>query len=172
MFFVCPNIQQIDYYQRIYRDFKEQLGDIPHWISGRQDLPGAENTFTNDDASVLGYVSREQFDRLLRVCVCMFYHSREPRHLHYHPLEAIVAGLPLIFLSGGLLESLGGADQPGCCRDYAEARCKIQRLRRGDNDLRQMIQNSQQKILQYFEPAYCESIWRQNFLPLVRGSKP
>ena len=167
--FICPNIDQIDYYRRIYVAFKEQLGDIPHWIAGRQDLDGVQTAATTDDPSVLGYVPRERLDELLRRCVCMFYHSREPRHLHYHPLEAIATGHPLVFLSGGLLESLGGRDQPGCCQDYAEAREKIQRLRQGDDVLRRSIQDAQRAILEPFKPSFCEAVWRQNFLPLVQS---
>lgn len=168
--FICPNIDQIDYYRRIYLGFKEAFGDIPHWIAGRQDLNGVETPLSTQDPSILGYVSRERLDDLIGSCVCMFYHSQEPRHLHYHPLEAIVAGQPLIFMAGGLLESLGGAEQPGLCRDAAEAREKIERLRQGDVSLREAILTSQKRILRHFEPAYCEAVWRREFLPRVRAT--
>lgn len=168
--FVCPNIDQIDYYRRIYLDFKQAFGDLPAWIAGRQDLNGVEAPLTTEDSSILGYVSRERLDALIRSCTCMFYHSREPRHLHYHPLEAIVAGQPLIFMAGGLLESLGGPDQPGLCRDHAEAREKIERLRRGDTALCTAIRSAQRSILRHFEPEACATVWRRNFLPLLRGN--
>jgi hypothetical protein len=168
--FICPNIDQIDYYRRIYLAFKEACGDIPHWIAGRQDLNGVETPLTTQDPSILGYISREHLDGLISTCVCMFYHSQEPRHLHYHPLEAIAAGQPLIFMAGGLLESLGGRDQPGLCRDVAEVRGKIDRLRRGDGTLRDSILIAQKRILRHFQPAYCEEVWRREFLPRVRAN--
>lgn len=170
--FVCPNIDQIDYYRRIYLRFREELGTFPCWIAGRQDLHGVAAPLTTQDASILGYVPRERLDDLLRRCFCMFYHSQEPRHLHYHPLEAIAAGQPLVFMCGGLLESLGGGDQPGLCRSYAEARDKIARLRRGDLALQDAMRMRQREILVHFEPDRCGRAWRENFLPLVGGGRP
>jgi hypothetical protein len=165
--FVCPNIDQIDYYRRIYLRFREELGQFPSWIAGRQDLQGVDAPLTTQDDRILGFVTRERLDDLMRRCACMFYHSQEPRHLHYHPLEAIVAGQPLVFMAGGLLESLGGGDQPGLCRSYDEAREKIGRLLAGDAVLREAIRQRQRSILRHFEPAYCDHVWRENFLPLV-----
>jgi len=118
----------------------------------------------------LGYVARERLDDLLRRCFCMFYHSQEPRHLHYHPLEAIATGMPLVSMAGGLLEPLGGPDQPGMCRSYDEAREKIAWLQRGDEALREAIRQRQQSILTHFEPDRCSRAWRENFLPLIKGA--
>ena len=168
--FICPNIDQIDYYRRIYLRFREELGEIPSWIAGRQDLHGVDAPPATQDDRILGYIPRERLDELLRRCFCMFYHSQEPRHLHYHPLEAIATGQPLVFMAGGLLESLGGSDQPGLCRTYAEAREKIGRLRDNDKSLRDVIRAKQRAILAPFEPAFCARAWREKFLPIVRGT--
>jgi hypothetical protein len=168
--FICPNIDQIDYYRRIYLRFREELGGFPYWIAGRQDLDGVDVPLTTQDDGILGYVPRARLDELMRRCVCLFYHSQEPRHLHYHPLEAIVAGQPLVFMAGGLLEALGGADQPGLCRTYAEARDKIARLRGGDRALRDAIRTRQRGILAAFDHDRCVRAWRANFLPLVGGA--
>lgn len=168
--FICPNIDQIDYYRRIYLDFKRAFSGLPAWIAGRQDLNGVVTPLTTQDPSILGYVPRKRLDELMRTCICMFYHSREPRHLHYHPLEAIAAGQPLVFMAGGLLEALAGSGQPGMCRDHAEARAKIERLRQGDVGLRESICSAQSGILRHFQPRYCATVWRRNFLPLVRGT--
>jgi hypothetical protein len=167
--FICPNIDQIDYYRRIYETFKHELGQFPYCIAGRQDLNGVATPLTTQDPNILGYQSREAYDQLLQTCSCMFYHSQEPRHLHYHPLEAMVAGMPVIFMAGGLLESCGGEDQPGRCVNYEEARAKIQRLQNGDLAFRRHICESQMKILQPFGADYCASVWRENFLPVARG---
>ncbi|MFN3192034.1 MAG: hypothetical protein ACE361_16100 [Aureliella sp.] len=167
--FVCPNIDQIDYYRRIYLTFKEELGEFPYCIAGRQDLDGVETPLTTNDPGILGYIAREELDELMRTCSCMFYHSQEPRHLHYHPLEAIVIGLPLIFMSGGLLESCGGADQPGLCRSFEEARAKILRLQSGDESFRAEVCESQKQILAPFLSQYCTDVWRQSFQPIAMG---
>lgn len=80
-------------------------------------------------------------------------------------------GQPLVFMSGGLLESLGGPDQPGLCRTYAEAREKIGRLRDGDRGLREAIRGRQRAILEHFQPDRCACAWRENFLPLIGGGR-
>jgi hypothetical protein len=165
VFFVCPNIDQIDYYRRIYQRFVEELGNFPYCIGGRQDLGQPTAEPETKDPNILGYIDRARYDELINTCSCMFYHSQEERHLHYHPLEAIVSGMPLVFMSGGLLEKCGGSDQPGLCRTYGEAREKIKRLQSGDQAFRQSIQKAQTKILELFDSEYCTEEWKKNFLP-------
>lgn len=171
VFFVCPNIDQIDYYKRIYQKFVEELGQFPYWIGGRQDLGGPVTEPITKDPNILGYIDRARYDELMNTCSCMFYHSQEERHLHYHPLEAVVAGMPLIFMSGGLLEKCGGSDQPGMCRTYEEAREKIARLQRGDTKFREAVRDAQRKILEPFESEYCTEEWKKNFLPHAIGKR-
>ena len=99
----------------------------------------------------------------------MFYHSQEPRHLHYHPLEAMVAGQPVVFMSGGLLERLGGPQQTGMCTTYAEAREKIGRLLDGDVQLRSAILRDRVRIRDVFTDENCTKIWQENFVPIATG---
>ena len=51
--FICPNIDQIDYYRRIYLQFKEELGHFPYCIAGRQDLNGVNVPLTTRDPNIL-----------------------------------------------------------------------------------------------------------------------
>ncbi len=51
----------------------------------------------------------------------MFYHSQSPRHIHYHPFEAIKIGMPLVFMGGGMLDRMGGTNLPGRARTWGEA---------------------------------------------------
>ena len=169
--FVCPNIDQIDYYHRIYTRFTEELGAFPYCIAGRQDLGGPANAAKTQDANILGFISRDTYNSLMESCLCMFYHSQEERHLHYHPLEAIVAGLPLIFMSGGLLEKCGGPNQPGMCSTYEEARQKISRLQNADTNFRDSIRQSQIRILEPFNSSYCTSVWKNTFAPIAIGAR-
>jgi len=164
--FICPNIFQINYYKEIYESFKKHLGMFPHCIAGRQDISGAKKETDWSDNNILGYVSRVELNKLLCTCSCMFYHSQEPRHLHYHPLEAISAGMPLIFMSGGLLEKLGGANQPGLCRNYQEAKEKISSIINGNMSLIHEIKIQQKRILDCFRPEFCESVWKKEFFPI------
>jgi len=159
--FICPRITSSPaYYGKIYSEFKKYFGDLPHIIGGAQPAPV-------NDPNVLGFQPREVLDSLLQDCAVMFYHSREPRHLHYHPLEAIVYGMPLIYMSGGLLESLGGQDQHGMCQTEQEAKQKIERILNGDTKLISDIQCQQKKILESFSYDYCKAMWKSNFLSAI-----
>lgn len=164
--FICPRITSSPaYYGKIYENFKRLFGDLQHVIGGAQ--PAAI-----DDLTVLGFQPREVLDALLQNCRVMFYHSRESRHLHYHPLEAIVYGMPLVYMSGGLLESLGGSNQPGMCYTEEEARDKIEKVLSGDSSLIKAICLAQKKILESFSYNYCKKIWENNFLQAASEVKP
>ncbi|GHS94065.1 hypothetical protein FACS1894139_15920 [Planctomycetales bacterium] len=157
--FVCPSIDN-PYYKNVYDTFNENFGDIPHHIFGKQSREYPQ------DKNIVGYfLSREDFDRALKKYDAMFYHSREPRHIHNHPFEAIIFGMPLIFMSGGILEEFGGSSQPGMARTFAEAREKIKRVLAGDKEFISTIKKAQIKIIDYIRDEAVERLWRQNFLP-------
>jgi glycosyltransferase involved in cell wall biosynthesis len=141
IYFLCPDIGQNAYYKSVYQAFKKQLGDLPHAVAGSQAVdPDADH--------VLGYVTAEEHARNMREFRVMFYHSQEKNHIHYHPFEAVRAGMPLIFMAGGMLDRLGGLALPGRCKSYQEARQKIKQLLAGDSTLQQQIRKSQLVLLQ------------------------
>ena len=170
--FVCPSINDSPfYYGGLYRDFKYHFGDFPHLIAGSQKTPV-------NDPHVLGYLPETAYRRLLNDHRVMFYHSREPRHLHYHPLEAIVQGMPVVYLKGGLMEEFGGPDQPGACDTEADARRKLRRILEGDRDLIEAIRNRQQVLLSTFLDEHVVREWKEKFVgevmatPLTPGTRP
>ncbi len=158
--FVCSSIEN-PYYNGIYKQFKNKLGDLPHLIFGSQ------TKSYPDDNSIVGFLERSDFERYMQTCPVMFYHSQEPRHLHYHPLEAIIYGMPLVFMSGGILEDFGGSDQPGLCHDFDEAHDKLLRILNNDKPLIKAILSQQKKILAEIKDDYVEKFWRENFLPII-----
>lgn len=151
--FISPKIKTHPYYKKIYTDFKENFGDIPHVIGGSQLQP------VEDDPSVCGFLSDEEYEYNMTHLCAMFYHSQEPRHLHYHPLEAVKLGMPLVFMSGGMLDYLGGKNLPGRCKSIKEARKKIVRLSKGDKRLIKDLQESQIVLLDKFKREYVEPYW-------------
>lgn len=152
--FVCPRIKSNTYYRRIYDTFCNNFGDIPHVIGGQQMIP------VLNDSTVTGFLNRNEYIYNMTHLSAMFYHSQEPRHLHYHPLEAIQFGMPLIFMSGGMLDQLGGKNLPGRCRTIHEAHQKLARLSKGDQRLANSIILSQKVLLKTFSPDYCASYWK------------
>ena len=163
IFFVCPRIKSHPYYNQIYQDFKKTFGDLPHIIAGAQPVE------VTDDPSVTGFVEQKEYVEIFKSSKVMYYHSMEERHLHYHPIEAIVYGLPVIFMSGGVLEFLAKKKLPGCCETLEEARVKIQRILNGDVSFTQEVTISQKALLREFDTLYVEKCWRERFVPFIES---
>jgi glycosyltransferase involved in cell wall biosynthesis len=157
--FVCPEIAINPYYRAIYRQFKRDFGDLPHVIGGAQPIKV-------NDSNVLGFVTAEEHARNMTQNRVMYYHSTEPNHIHYHPFEAIQAGMPLLYMAGGILDRMGGIDLPGRCRTVQEARKKLQRILAGDTRLIDSIRNSQPRLLEPMSVAACMPAWTDSFARL------
>lgn len=156
IYFVCPDIGFNDFYRKIYDEFRSNFSTMPYVIAGAQPVPV-------NDPSVLGYVTNDQHAFNMAQSRVMFYHSQEPNHIHYHPFEAIRAGMPLVFMAGGILDRMGGKDLPGRCKTIGDARKKIKRILADDWDLINQIRISQVVLLDAMKPENCESAWRDGF---------
>jgi glycosyltransferase involved in cell wall biosynthesis len=151
--FVCPDISVSAYYWHLYRQFVENFRDLPYAIAGHQFLPVR-------DPRVLGFLPREEYSGAMHSMRAMFYHSREPYHVHYHPLEAVTAGMPLVFMSGGLLDRLGGVGLPGRAVTMREARTKVERILNGDQPFIDKVRSTQTRLLSRMDPVNLEPAWR------------
>lgn len=154
--FVCPRIGSSPYFDNIYHNFLRLFGNLPYVVGGAQpiDVP---------DPNVVGMLPREDYDRMMRRTRVMFYHSRELRHLHYHPLEAVRLGMPLVFMAGGMLDLLGGKNLPGRCKTEGEAQKKINAILKGDTKLIEAIRSTQGVLLHPMSRDFCEAGWREQF---------
>jgi hypothetical protein len=160
--FVCPRIKSSRYYNQIYMEFKTHFGDLPHLIAGVQPEAVVE------DPNVTGFVEHQRYQELKNTCAVMFYGSREQRHLHYHPLEAIISGMPLIYMTGGMLHYLTRSKLPGCCDTLDEARQKIIRILNRDKALIETIIKTQKVLANEFSNENVELAWETRFLPLTQ----
>lgn len=157
IFFVCPRIKTSPYFQNIYETFQKDFAGFDYVIGGAQPIE------VQEDAHVTGYLSKEAYAYHMKHLAVMFYHSREKRHLHYHPLEAVKHGMPLIYLEGGLLEEIAGSRLPGCCRTIREARRKIKRIMRNDQAFIRKVKESQEVLLKPFQYEFCRKQWETEF---------
>ena len=162
IFFVCPDVEGIAYYAAIYQEFRDNFGAFPYAVGGAQAL-------ATNDPHVLGFVPEEQHQKHMREFRVMFYHSTEPNHIHYHPFEAVRAGMPLVFMAGGMLDKLGGSKLPGRCRNYDEARSKLKRILSGDRALIETIRASQPVLLEKMHPEGMEPAWRKGIAQVLSG---
>lgn len=156
--FVCPRIYSTQYFGNIYKEFKKNFSGYDYVVGGAQPI--------NDksDRHIVGFVDDQEYEYNMTHLGVMFYHSRERRHLHYHPLEAVKNGMPLIFMSGGMLDELGGKNLPGRCETIGEARKKIDRIFLNDQKFIEEIIKSQEGLLHDFTYDFCKETWRDSFL--------
>lgn len=152
IYFVYPGIGYNPYYKEIYDQFKEDFSDFDFIVAGEQLIPVK-------DPRVLGFVSDEEHRSNMAECRVMYYHSQEPNHVHYHPFEAVLAGMPLVFLADGLLDRLGGSNLPGRAKSVAEARKLIRRLMKGDRSLSERIRSTQKVLLKAMDPEALAPAW-------------
>ncbi|HVK93770.1 MAG TPA: glycosyltransferase [Noviherbaspirillum sp.] len=160
IFFVCPTIGCNPYYKAVYRKFVEDFKGLPYTIAGEQPI-------RVNDSHVLGFVDRDTHEHNMREMRVMFYHSNEPNHIHYHPFEAVRAGMPLVFMAEGMLDRLGGKDLPGRCTSIKEARRKIERILNGDRTLIAHIRDSQVKLLAQMQPEQCVAAWQAGITRII-----
>lgn len=153
MLFVSPKIETNPYYHQVYRDFIRDFKGIPRVISGGQ----LQKVLYDPD--VTGFMPDAEYEYAMTHLACMYYHSQESQHVHYHPFEAVRYGMPLVFMAGGLIDSLGGTNLPGRCKTVKEARQKVQRLIDGDQAFIRSITESQEVLLKPFTKAYCKPYW-------------
>lgn len=156
IFFVCPRIGSSPYFYRVYCDFKKSFNGLPYHVGGAQPI-------AIEDKNVLGFISNERYSEVMEQSRVMFYHSQESNHIHYHPFEAIRAGMPLVFMSGGMLDRMGGGNLPGRCKTVTEARRKIERILNDDWGLIERIRSSQVVLLDSMKPENCEPAWHAGF---------
>lgn len=157
--FVCPDIAINEYYESVYKEFISDFSDFEYIICGSQPIKVM-------DKHVIGFVSHDEHINNMQKTKLMFYHSREEYHIHYHPFEAVKAGMPLIFMAGGLLDRLGGKNLPGRCVSIKEARKKIKKIMNGDLKLIQEIKQSQKILMKAMDFDELKQHWLDNFTRL------
>lgn len=157
----CPSIGADRYYTKLYEEFRESFGDLPYVVTGSQDRPV-------DDPNVLGFV--DDLTQLYASCAVLYYPSREPRHVHYTPIEAAAVGQPIVYYRGSLVDTLIAARAPGGVDTPAQARALIERLLAGDAELAAELVHSQQPLLTRFSEEYCLATWRRTFDALGIGA--
>lgn len=163
--FPCPQIRNNIYFSDIYENFKRDFNKLPYIITGKQPIA------VKEDPNVLGYLSEDEYVNVYTTSSCMYYYSQFKTHIHYTPAEAVRWGLPLLYLGGGLLDTIGGQDLPGRCENVQEVRKKAIRLINGDKWLAGKIRQSQSVLLEVFSEKYCRKHW-EKAMQVIQDSVP
>ncbi len=150
--FICPNLVTNPYYADIYTSFKSEFGHLPHVIVGAQDAPVS-------DPEVRGFVSDQELIELYQTSAALYYPSRERRHLHYSPIEAMIVGTPVVFHDDCLLARLAGKRPAGAVKDHPDALEKLTALIEKHEGVSAGIVADQEVIPSKFSHDFCKPQW-------------
>lgn len=136
----CEVMGLIDRYRAPeYARFVSAFGDLPLRIFGQNPRGGS----TGDDPRIVGTLDDDPFFGGIAGCRVMLYTGLGWKyHLHYHPLEALMMGVPVIFLSSSAIAHTAmwmGASRDalraaGMCDTPVEAHALASRLLRDPHE--------------------------------------
>jgi hypothetical protein len=155
--FVCPQIKTNRHYAEQYQHFKAHFGDLPHVIVGAQDEPVG-------DPCVRGFVTDEQLIALYQESAALLYPSREPRHIHYSPIEAVIVGTPIVFFDDSLLSRLSPEVRAGRVQDEIGARKIMESLIAADPLFVDSFRREQNELPRVFKDDHCLESWRTEII--------
>ena len=136
--FINSKINNCQYYTNIYNKFINDFKTYDYLLLGKNNNIYDKNKLENLDD--------EKYYKKISECKLMYYHSKEPRHLHYHPLEGIVIGIPIIFHKESLLTSYL-PNSLGKSNNIYDVKNKINRILSNDIEFINSIINEQNKII-------------------------
>ncbi len=116
----------------IYHQFCDVFKDIPLRILGKNNK---NRGVLKHDPRVAGIIEDDShYLELLTDCRCLIDPGTSPFHTHYTPLEAIIMGIPVIFLeNSGMAQEIirvipkEQLENCGICKDFIEARQIMQK---------------------------------------------
>lgn len=150
--FICSKIGSNPYYTTVYNSFMTNISSFQYIIIGRDNIVPNVNIKNN--------LSNNDFYKMMRESKLLYYHSLEPRHLHYHPLESIIIGVPIIFHQESLLSSYL-SKSPGMCQSLHEVQNKIHRILTNDMGLISNIIAEQNEVINRLTQCYNKEIFNQ-----------
>ncbi len=117
----------------MYHEFCHVFKDIPLRFLGKNNKE--EHKILKQDNRVTGIIKNDyEYLELLTDCRCLLDPSTSPFHTHYTPLEAIMMGIPVIFLessgmAGEILRAIPKSElkNSGICSNFMEAKKIIER---------------------------------------------
>jgi hypothetical protein len=98
-----PRIEKQSYYKDIYKQYVLDHGQLPVKILGGNPAQGGEL----NDSRIVGFLDDADYYRTAARARLSIYHGRSHYHLHYHPIEFISLGIPVLFHRDSALAAEG-----------------------------------------------------------------
>jgi hypothetical protein len=155
----CPNIAN-PYYQAHYEYLKKYFSDPQFRFYGVQ-------TSQTTDPQLVGTIPFAQLLEAYKTSAAFLYTYREPTVCFLPPIEMMIAGGPVIYLAGSLLDQYFPPTAPGRARDESEANAKCRRLLSGDKEFLSEILASQKSVRARYLPNDVWPIFDRAFLEIL-----
>jgi hypothetical protein len=88
-----PRINKQQYYLDIYHQYRKDHGHLPLKILGGNQPNGGEI----NDSAIVGFLNDEEYFGQAVQARVSIYHGRSRYHVHYHPIEFMALGIPVLF---------------------------------------------------------------------------
>lgn len=98
-----PRIEKQTYYSDIYNRYVQDHGQLPIKILGGNSPRGG----AFKDPRIVGYLDDAGYHRTATRARVSIYHGRSHYHLHYHPIEFMALGIPVLYHRDSALASEG-----------------------------------------------------------------
>jgi glycosyltransferase involved in cell wall biosynthesis len=123
------------------------------------------------DPQVVGTVPRAELLRAMQRCAGFLYSYRDPNLCYLPPIETMIIGGPVIYLSGSLLDRYFNGRTPGYAKDPEEAHRKAQMLLRGDLEFAREVIASQDEVRRRYTPEFVRPLFAQTMSDLLREGR-
>jgi hypothetical protein len=143
----CPNIAGNPFFAHHFTELKRCFNHSSFRIYGVQPEKVS-------DPQVVGTIPFASVVSHYRSATAVLYTYRDPTVVFLAPIEMMIVGGPVVYLSGSLLDKFMGPDAPGRARDMLEARAKCDRLLGGDIELSRAIVRSQKAVRERYLPDH------------------
>lgn len=98
-----PRIQKQPYYMEIYKQYREDHRELPMKILGGNPVAGGPL----EDPAIVGFLEDNDYYRMAAEARVSVYHGTSRYHVHYHPIEFMALGLPVLFHKDSAFASEG-----------------------------------------------------------------
>lgn len=139
LFAVVPRIEPGSYFSNLLNSHYKMAGRNEIVIGGRQHL-------LFKDRRILGALGDSEFYSEMLSSRAMIYASKELSHVHYHPLEAMQSGMPVIFYRDSLLGNLLGKDLVGSVKTKSQAHRLIRKLMENPLMAKSIGENQRERV--------------------------
>jgi SAM-dependent methyltransferase len=160
--FACETISLIERYRRqVYERYVANFGALPLRIFGQNAVGGPSH-----DPRVIGTLPDDAYNQAIASCRLMLYAGLGTKyHLHYHVLEAMAMGVPVVFFDTSALAHVclfAGLPRRelralGMCASVAEARALSTRLLQSPEAASELSAR-QDSIRSIFQPAAWDGV--------------